>query len=386
MPIAAIADPASRGMTPPSAAPSPQQRARRRYPEIDVIRGIAMVTIALNHYGLLVNAMGGYAYRGFTPTLFGFSSAAELFVLVAGLSLGLAGTAIREKSGSGRLVRWAWRRAAILWGANLALLLAIVALAAMVDTGLRERLLAQIGIANEPARMLRDVIATALLQRSPQFLDILQMYTVFLAIAPLLIIAVSAAPRAALPASLAVWALVQTPFYVEAIAPSLPAVISGANFDLLAWQALIVLGIILSTPAVLERFSVPKIVTAALGLVLIASAVWVVLAAKGHVPAAPMTGKPNLGPVRVLHALAYMAFLWGLISATREALPWLWRPFSDIGRQALPVFCISTWLAVALATMIVTTDGEAAFYLAYAALPVLTWLAARAWSRAFARR
>ncbi|WP_158639318.1 OpgC domain-containing protein [Elioraea rosea] len=373
-------------MTAPEAAPSPQPRARRRYPEIDAIRGIAMVTIALNHYGLLVNAMGGYAYRGFTPTLFGFSSAAELFVLVAGLSLGLAGTAIRERSGTGGLVRWAWRRAAILWAANLALLLSIVALAAVLEEGWRERLLAQIGIGNEPVRMLRDIVATALLQRSPQFLDILQMYTVFLAIAPLLILAAVAAPRGALLASLGVWSLVQSPVYAEAIGPSLPAVISGVNFDLLAWQALIVLGIILAAPAMLERFSVPKVVTAALALALIASAVWVVLAAKGHIPPAPMIGKPNLGPLRLLHALAYMAFLWGLVSATRESLAWLWRPFSAIGRQALPVFCISTWLAVALATMIVTLDREGSFYVAYAALPVLTWLAARAWSRAFAQR
>ncbi len=373
-------------MTPPAAALSPQPKARRRYPEIDVIRGIAMVTIALNHYGLLVNEMGGHAYRGITPTLFGFSSAAELFVLIAGLSLGLAGTAIRERYGTGRLVRWAWRRAAILWGANLALLLSIVGLAAMLEPGLRERLLAQIGIGHEPRRMLQGVVATALMQRSPQFLDILQMYTIFLALAPLLIVAVAAAPRGALLASLLVWSLVQSPAYAEAIRPSLPGVISGANFDLLAWQALVVLGIVLAAPRVLERFSVTRGVTACLGIALIASAAWVVLAAKGAVPAAPMTGKPNLGPFRALHALVYMAFLWGLVSATREALPWLWRPFADIGRQALPVFCISTWLAVALATMVVRIDRAGAFHVAYAVLPVLTWLAARAWSRAFARR
>ncbi len=79
---------------------------------IDVFRSLALLTIFINH-------IPGTLYESFTHRNFGFSDAAEVFVLLSGISLGLSFHARLHQKPFTFIVRKLWQRAFQLYGAYL---------------------------------------------------------------------------------------------------------------------------------------------------------------------------------------------------------------------------------------------------------------------------
>lgn len=84
----------------------------RRDTRIDVFRSLALLTIFINH-------IPGTLYESFTHRNFGFSDAAEAFVLLSGISLGLSFHARLQQKPFTFIVRKLWKRALQLYGAYL---------------------------------------------------------------------------------------------------------------------------------------------------------------------------------------------------------------------------------------------------------------------------
>ncbi|OPB34871.1 OpgC family protein [Bartonella taylorii] len=79
---------------------------------IDVFRSLALLTIFINH-------IPGTLYESFTHRNFGFSDAAEVFVLLSGISLGLSFHVRLHQKPFTFIVRKLWQRAFQLYGAYL---------------------------------------------------------------------------------------------------------------------------------------------------------------------------------------------------------------------------------------------------------------------------
>ena len=86
---------------------------------IDWLRGIALISIFINH-------MPGNRFENWTTRNFGFSDAAELFVLLAGVAAAFAFFRRFERGEHAGVAMKALRRAFVLYGAHLASTLAAV--------------------------------------------------------------------------------------------------------------------------------------------------------------------------------------------------------------------------------------------------------------------
>ncbi|TGV29118.1 hypothetical protein EN811_30190, partial [bacterium M00.F.Ca.ET.168.01.1.1] len=87
-------------------------RIGERDTRIDVLRALALLTIFVDH-------VPGTVFENWTYKNFGFSDAAEAFVLISGISVALAyGTKFKP---GGRLLATLkmWRRAGVLYAAHI---------------------------------------------------------------------------------------------------------------------------------------------------------------------------------------------------------------------------------------------------------------------------
>lgn len=354
-PLAAIAEAPAQSDRPapvrPTIAPLP---VRRRDSRIDVLRGIALVMIFINHVPQTV-------FEHITSRNFGFSDAAEGFVFLSGLSafLAYAGGLAARPLWAG--VRRIWKRAWTLYLVHLMVTFWTIAIVAATlrygGTGaLFEKDNFQF-LVSDPIGVL---IGLPLLGHQFGYVNILPLYAVLLLAAPALIMAAVRWPRATLAGSVAVWAGAGL---AHVDLPNLP-LRGGWFFNPLAWQLLFVLGIL--TGAALkrgERF-VPVnrwLVAAAAGYLLL-SLVWLkwpALQDRGNAALGWLAaqGVPNLlrdfdktyvSVPRLLHFLSLAYVL--------SVLPWL-RSFCDsramapialLGRHALPVFALGTILSFAV--------------------------------------
>ncbi|WP_293854881.1 OpgC family protein [uncultured Alsobacter sp.] len=155
------------------ARPSSRPRDQR----LDLFRGLTMLIIFVAH--VPDNPWGDWI-----PARFGFSSGTELFVFCSGVASALAFSGVFETRGLAMgTARIAWRCWQVYW-AHAGLFLASVALAAALDrlTGSSHI------VATQFAPLLADpggaILAFLTLRWLPQYLDILPMYLVILAMVP----------------------------------------------------------------------------------------------------------------------------------------------------------------------------------------------------------
>jgi hypothetical protein len=181
---------------------------------VDLFRGMAMLIIFVAH-------VPDNAWNGFIPARFGFSNATEIFVFCSGFASALAFGGVFTRRGFGLgLARIAFRCWQVYW-AHISVFMAMLALYATADRllpgqdylvyGGFERLL------QEPARALMLLMT---LGWQTDYLDILPMYLVILAMIPVVMLLRRLHPLAPFAGSiglyLAVWlgglALVSDPW------------------------------------------------------------------------------------------------------------------------------------------------------------------------------
>ncbi|MEW6255949.1 MAG: OpgC domain-containing protein [Pseudomonadota bacterium] len=348
---------------------------------MDFWRGFALLTIFINH--VPGHALGGWTFRNF-----GFSDAAELFVLLAGVSAAFAYMRGFEPGARLRVTARIVLRAFQLYSGQLALLMVAAAVVGgfALWTG-DERILQALHLDLLMQWPMQALVGAAMLTYQPAYLNILPLYVAILLMAPVLIAAIRANIAFGLALSGGLYLLTQ--LYALAL-PVWPS--SGTwFFNPFAWQFLFACGLAIgrmmdtAQPAPGHR-----ILDVVVGLYLTASLIWAVLGFPVHLDLSPLPAflwefdKTNLSLPRLAHvlALAYAVSrlpLENILRASRSA-----QPLIVMGRHALPVFCVGTILSFAAQMARLTYDGSVAFDLFIAGVGItVQWLLAWAleWHR-----
>ncbi len=316
----------------------------RRNTSIDVIRALCLIMIFVNH-------VPGNPLERLTTKNFGFSDAAEIFVLLSGVS---AAYAYGTKYGHGaRLVTTLkiWRRSGVLYVAHLAMTLAtlgIFCFLAIVHA--KPELLEAINIASvmsEPATALVGVVT---LGHQLGYNNILPVYAAVLLLLPIFLAVGERSLTMMVALSGAIW-LVSGWFRIGF--PNYPN--DGVWFlNPLSWQFLFVIGIAAALhmrrggalPARRDLL-LGSIAYLVLSFAWVRIPLWGVDTSFGLPAVATGFDKTFLSLPRLLHVLA-AGYLIAMIPQLNQTFRVSVRnPLAVLGRHALPVFLLGTLLSMA---------------------------------------
>jgi hypothetical protein len=322
-----------------------------RDPRLDVLRGLSLVMIFINH-------VPGNPFEGFTSKNFGFTDAAEVFVTLAGAAAGLAyGTGFRAPPYWPAVARILSR----VWTLYLVQILTSMLAIAVVMSGYvflnEESLLTANNFRPLLQKPMEVLIGVPILTHQFGYVNILPMYIALMLMAPLFLLIAQKHPRILMGGSVALWA-VAGQFHINL--PNWPNP-GGWFFNPLSWQLIFVLGLLTGLRLKQGKRLLPVwrwLQWASAGYLVLAL-VWtkspVVTDTLGHglwllqenfgVPQL-MTSfdKTYLTLPRLLHILA-MFYLVSTLPSVRRLCgsPWV-APLALLGRQALPVFATGSVL------------------------------------------
>ncbi len=331
-------------------------RSKRDH-RIDLVRGFALVCIFINH-------MPGNWLGQITTRNFGFSDAAEVFVLLAGVAAAFAFFDGRSCKGRVGFVGRAGRRAATLYAVHLG---SSALAATMLWMFLRTydgatggpSGLDLLGIGPFLAAPVRGTIAMLSGQLQFNYFNILPLYVILLVILPGLLLL----------AQRGLWLLAGVSLSIYAAATSRHLAIpdtsdfDGWFFNPFAWQALFTLGLLLGILSQRgQRVPYHPIAFAVAVAYLVFAVSWKQLGL-GHAVAPGVLPdwlgtlqKPHLPMTRFLHvaALAYVAghsMLWVKLAHVPKSFV-----LTRIGRNSLPVFALGSQLSL-VGWMLATWSG-----------------------------
>lgn len=325
-----------------TAAPAMSAK-RPRDERLDVFRGLTMLIIFVAH-------LPQNSWNAWIPARFGFSSGAELFVFCSGIASALAfGSVFTRRGlwlGTARIAYRIWQ---VYW-AQIGLVLALIALAAALD-----RLFGLTELAQQFPPLLTDpagaLLGIATLTWQPDYLDILPMYLVILALVPVMMLGRRLHPALPFLAAALLYAAVWT---TGINLPGNPWNGSGWFLNPFAWQLIFFIGFFIG----MKWLPVPRLgdrrlmLAAALFLLVsVPLSFWGILE---HLPLAqaardlllPASEKTDLHMLRVLHFLALAYLMLSLIEPWRDRLDrGAGHLLVLIGRQSLAAFLASAVLA-----------------------------------------
>ncbi len=321
----------------------------RRDHRVDFLRGLALAMIFINH-------VPGNLYANFTTINFGFSDAAEIFVLLAGFA---ASNAYFPRFSRGEM--WsaslsALKRSTVLYMCHVVttmMALALFSAAAILFArpGYVYDMIYSMSLSSFFKDTASAIVGMVLLGHQLGYFNILPMYMVFLAMLPAMMWLARISLKLLFAASFSLW--LAAGWYGLNI-PNYP-IPGGWFFNPFAWQLLFVTGFISgqwSRDGRMPRFST-KLFWVSVAYLVFACA-WIKLGYSAWKPADTLIpqhlwdfDKTYLALPRLLHilALAYVV----MISPMGE---WLRRvstsnPLTVMGRHSLPVFCTGSLLAMA---------------------------------------
>jgi hypothetical protein len=310
---------------------------------VDFWRGFALVSIFINH-------IPGIYFERFTHRNYSISDSAELFVFLAGWSLGLLAAGSKARNGAAPLAFRLGGRSLQIYAAHIlisGIALALLAGAAyLVDNPLLLEWHNAAAFFQDPAR---TQIGIVLLTHQLGYFDILPLYVVLMLAAPVFVIIDRFARPLLVPLSLALYfAALVVPF----TAPGWP-VQAQWFFNPFTWQAIFVLGFALSRDQGLGRVVrcnmwVLRWIVAP--LVLLVTYVWLhLLPDPTRLPEPKLLflqAKGFMSPIRLLHFLALAALVSAAFPLIARFLRWLAEPLSLLGRNSLNVFCVGSLLSL----------------------------------------
>jgi hypothetical protein len=315
---------------------------------IDFFRGFALWCMLIDH--MITSWL-----RGITLKEYGFSDAAELFVLLSGISAGMVYHRAMVRDGLGAAWLKIARRIAAIYRTHLILLVLFIAEVGILVAWLNPPSFLQfLTLDGFSAHPFRSIVNAVLLGSQPKFFEILPLYIVLLS---LLVVTLPLLrwPRLLLGGSVLL--------YVAArVFPlSLGSWTGGWFFNPLAWQVIFMVGV--TSPYILKAKNYWR--------------GWDWLAAlfslfslfeshakhlNGHVPAALLihfeVGKPAVHPLRLLAIVSLAWLAWRYIPATANWLRSRWAgPLVLLGQHSLGVFSSSILLSVLGEAILFTHPG-----------------------------
>ncbi|RZK27457.1 MAG: DUF1624 domain-containing protein, partial [Hymenobacter sp.] len=145
---------------------------------IDIVRGLAIVIIVINHLSQAIRYYGLKGREIPTPTAYGYSSAAELFVIVSGYMIGL--TRVSKPDAIHKVIK----RAGELYIYNWVLLLGITPFVYGISE--KDAIFWRTStLADDP---FGAIIEFGLNIYAPRLLDVLQLYIILLLVTPIAIV------------------------------------------------------------------------------------------------------------------------------------------------------------------------------------------------------
>jgi hypothetical protein len=218
-----------------NSAPAQSRRDHR----VDFLRGLALAIIFVNH-------VPGNFYEKLTPKNFGFSDAAEIFVILAGFASAYAYFSRFERGEIWQAVCKAWRRAGVLYMSHVVTTVAAVALLCFASLYfMRPDYLSDTIVYMDIKPLMDDpmrgFIGLITLGHQLGYFNILPMYMGLLLMLP----AIMVLARLSLPLLLAVSVTLWFATALFALdVPNYPMP-GGWFFNPLAWQLLFVIGFVL---------------------------------------------------------------------------------------------------------------------------------------------
>ncbi|KQP28913.1 MULTISPECIES: OpgC domain-containing protein [unclassified Methylobacterium] len=321
-------------------SPSPP---RSRDARIDVIRGLALLTIFIDHIPRNAPAL-------LTLHNFGFSDAAEIFVLLAGYSAMVAYGGLFRRAGTrATLTRIGWRCLKIyLFQAGLLLATLLIVRVWMDLTGLVPRF----GVrALLDMGLLPGAVRGLMLNALPNYLDILPLYILLLGLFPLIYAGLRRTLWGTLGLSGLIWLAANVDHTLNL--PNAAAVDDGWYFNPFAWQFLFVIGAALSVAVQARDGLLPRhsLLTAAAWIYLLCALLQAFPWGDWGLPdlrplAMSPPDKSRVAPLRLLHILVLTSLVFASPAVMRlSGLRWL-RPFDACGRNSLEIFAAGCMAAL----------------------------------------
>lgn len=312
------------------------------------MRGLALVFIYIDH--IPFDRLSHFTLRNF-----GYTNAADIFVLLAGVSFALAYAARFDTLGLRAVLGRITRRILTIYIAHILVL--ILGLIFLIEVN-RDAPLDLFSTASGPVwaglSPPEAITMSVTLEYQPPYFDILPLYVVLLLMAIPILLLARIHWSLAFAASLAIW------FAAEFYGLNFPSTRSAAGwyFNPLSWQIVFIAGLCIGL-ASLNRVPIPNIpwLPLACGLYLLAA---LVMAAPWRRYGIPMdycnfevppllnSSVDRQTPWRFLNTLAWVVLVARYIP--RDA-GWLTHPLAQVvtrmGRHSLVVFCVGVLLALA---------------------------------------
>jgi hypothetical protein len=341
--------------------PVPKDRDKRvgeRDTRIDVLRALALLTIFVDH-------VPGTVFENWTYKNFGFSDAAEAFVLISGISVALAyGTKFKP---GGRLLATLkmWRRAGVLYVSHIVITMLVIALfCAATLFAHRPEMLTMINIEPLMKNTPQVLLGIVTLGHQLGYNNILPVYAALLLAAPAFVLFVSYRPVPALIVSGLLWLAagiwqIAPPNYPE----------PGLWFlNPLSWQFLFNIGL----AAMLHvkrggRIPVSPWLLGAAGAYVIGAAIWVHSPLWGQITWFDLPvviggfDKTFLSLPRLLHILSVSYLIVALPAVSNFFRVRPDNPLAILGKRSLPVFIAGTLLAMAAQVLKLINPGGLAY-------------------------
>jgi hypothetical protein len=311
---------------------------------VDFWRGFALVSIFVNH-------VPGIWFERLTHRNLSISDSAELFVFLAGWSLGLLVSSRGAATNSALLVFRLGGRAVTIYAAQILISSIALALLAGAAYAFDNPLILEwhnaAAIFQEPAL---SHIGLVLLSHHLGYFDILPLYVVLMLTAPAIAMLDRFARPLLLPLSFALYvAALIVPF----TARTWP--VEGQwFFNPFTWQTMFVLGFVLSRNTglgAIVRCHIDGIRIVALPIVLVTAlmVLWNWFPDPTTLPEPKLlflNGKSFLTPIRLLQFLALIAVFSAMYRHFAPYAPWLAEFLSSLGRNSLNVFCVASVLSL----------------------------------------
>lgn len=319
---------------------------------IDILRGLALATITINHLTGIVFRIEPTIGTPF-PTLshYGFSSAAELFFMLSGYLVGAVYLRIDRPRPFGDFARKMGARAVRLYIYNGLLFLALLALCFF------QPLLAKISFYSHFVNGGWAGIASfATLYLQPYCLEILATYIVFLLLAPAFAWLLIRQPLVAVALSVGLYAYAYGHHWVK-VPGGTPAGDWKWNFSPASWQFLFFGAMAAGRYRILDAYKTAVARDwrwlAAAGAIFAFMTVWYLvqpwLVSIGQGWMIPGESKVRAAPVRVAHALSVILLVLGLLWRWPSLQGgWIGRALGAIGAASLQAFVASVAISYVL--------------------------------------
>ena len=316
----------------------PGSSTSTRLVALDFLRGLALTLVLVDHVDDLIESQE--FFTRWTLKGLGFSDAAEAFVFLSGFTFGWVYSRRLDLSGFWTVQRRAVIRTAQIYAAMMLTTLLAAGLSWQLSRTMR------LPLTITTPTMFRETIQEAAILREPVWgLGILVVYVAVLPFLPVLLWLARWKAIAAVGVSLAIYAGSQ-------LVPALN--LGDAGFNPLAWQVLVVVGMVLGQRARGGwEFRPARGVIVVAGVILLAAVIVmrgeglaVLDSVRQQLAGMAASSKTNLGVIRIVHFAAVAVMTVAVVRRWPGiAGHWLARPLVWSGRHSLTLFCVGVLLS-----------------------------------------